>query len=123
MENLELLDVQEIKILCKKYDIGVVGDKKTLIKKLKYFLDPIQDVLNTHPGRKLPQGKTIIGVKTSEKENIFSTEEPVNLIIKVPSNVELISTTLLSLNTVKFQNGILVVTSHKLKFIGETVTL
>jgi hypothetical protein len=75
MENLELLDVIEIKSLCKKYDIGVVGDKKTLIKKLKYFLDPIQDVLNAHPGRKLPQGKTIVGVKTSEKEKL-------NLILK-----------------------------------------
>jgi len=75
MENLELLDVLEIKSLCKKYDIGVVGDKKTLIKKLKYFLEPIQDVLNAHPGRKLPQGKTIVGVKTSEKEKL-------NLILK-----------------------------------------
>jgi hypothetical protein len=75
MENLELLDVLEIKSLCKKYDIGVVGDKKTLIKKLKYFLNPIQDVLNVHPGRKLPQGKAIVGVKTSEKEKL-------NLILK-----------------------------------------
>lgn len=70
MEKLELLDLLEIKSLCKKYDIGVVGDKKTLIKKLKYFLDPIQDVLNTHQGRKLPQGKTIVGVKVSEKERL-----------------------------------------------------
>ena len=45
MEKLESLDLQEIKTLCKKYDVGVVGDKKTLIKKLKYFLDPI------HPSR------------------------------------------------------------------------
>jgi hypothetical protein len=70
MEKLETLELQEIKSLCKKYGIGVVGDKKTLIKKLKYFLDPIQDVLNTHQGRKLPQGKTIVGVKVSEKERI-----------------------------------------------------
>jgi hypothetical protein len=70
MEKLETLDLQEIKVLCKKYDIGYVGDKKTLIKKLKYFLDPIQDVLNTHQGRKLPVGKTIVGVKVSEKERI-----------------------------------------------------
>jgi hypothetical protein len=70
MENLETLDIQEIKALCKQYEIGVVGDKKTLIKKLKYFLDPIQDVLNTHQGRKLPSGKTIVGVKVSEKERI-----------------------------------------------------
>jgi len=75
MENLELLDVLEIKSLCKVYGVGVVGDKKTLNKKLKYFLDPIQDVLNAQPGRKLPQGKTIVGVKTSEKEKL-------NLILK-----------------------------------------
>ena len=48
MENLDTLDLQEIKTLCKKYGIGVVGDKKTLIKKLKYFLEPVADVLNTH---------------------------------------------------------------------------
>lgn len=70
MEKLESLDLQEIKSLCKKYDIGTVGDKKTLIKKLKYFLDPIQDVLNTHQGRKLPQNKMIVGVKVSEKERL-----------------------------------------------------
>ncbi len=34
MENLDKLDLQEIKKICKKYGVGVVGDKKTLIKKL-----------------------------------------------------------------------------------------
>ena len=72
MENLELLDVLEIKSLCKIYGVGVVGDKKTLIKKLKYFLDPIQDVLNTHPGRKLTNGKKIVGVKVNNQEEINS---------------------------------------------------
>ena len=67
MENLEKLDLQEIKTLCKKYGVGVVGDKKTLIKKLKYFLDPIQDVLNTHTGRKLPKEKEIVGVHLNRK--------------------------------------------------------
>ena len=57
MENLDTLDLQEVKSLCKKYGIGTVGDKKSLIKKLKYFLDPIQDVLNTHTGRKIPKEK------------------------------------------------------------------
>jgi hypothetical protein len=33
--ELEKLDLSEIKNLCKKYEIGVVGDKKTLIKKLR----------------------------------------------------------------------------------------
>ena len=72
MENLDTLDLQEIKSLCKKYGVGVVGDKKTLIKKLKYFLDPIQDVLNNHNGRKIPKGKEIIGVSpnSTEKTNI-----------------------------------------------------
>jgi len=46
--DVEKLDLSEIKTLCKKYDVGFVGDKKTLIKKLKYFLDPVQDSLNTH---------------------------------------------------------------------------
>jgi hypothetical protein len=44
MENLNTLDIIEIKSLCKKYGIGVIGEKKDLIKKLKYFLDPIEDV-------------------------------------------------------------------------------
>jgi hypothetical protein len=35
MEKLETLDLIEIKSLCKKYGIGVIGDKKTLIKNLK----------------------------------------------------------------------------------------
>jgi hypothetical protein len=41
MEKLESLDLPEIKSLCKKYGISVVGDKKSLIKNLKYFLDPV----------------------------------------------------------------------------------
>jgi len=75
MENLEKLELQEIKTLCKKYGVGVVGDKKTLIKKLKYFLDPIQDVLNTHTGRKLPKEKEIVGVSATSTEKI-------NLVLK-----------------------------------------
>jgi hypothetical protein len=70
MENLNTLELTEIKSLCKKHGIGVVGDKKTLIKKLKYFLDPIEDVLNTHPGRKIPTGGKIVGVKLEKQEDI-----------------------------------------------------
>lgn len=70
MENLDTLDLQEVKSLCKKYGIGTVGDKKSLIKKLKYFLDPIQDVLNTHTGRKVPKEKEIVGVPVSSTEKI-----------------------------------------------------
>jgi hypothetical protein len=73
MENLNTLDIIEIKSLCKKYGIGVIGEKKDLIKKLKYFLDPIEDVLNTHPGRKLPKDKKIVGVKVFDQEKINST--------------------------------------------------
>ena len=72
MEDLNKLELPEIKLLCKQYGIGTVGDKKNLIKKLKYFLDPIEDVLNTHPGRKLPKDKKIVGVKISDKELINS---------------------------------------------------
>lgn len=70
--DLEKMDLIEIKSLCKKYAIGVVGEKKDLIKKLKYYLDPVTDSLNTHTGRKLPQNKKIVGVKISEKEKINS---------------------------------------------------
>ena len=73
MENLNTLDIIEIKSLCKKYGIGVIGEKKDLIKKLKYFLDPIEDVLNTHPGRKLQKDQKIVGVKVSDQEKINST--------------------------------------------------
>ena len=69
MENLDTLDLQEIKTLCKKYGIGVVGDKKTLIKKLKYFLEPVADVLNTHSGRKTPKNKEIVGSNSTQKTN------------------------------------------------------
>ena len=75
MEKLETLELPEIKSLCKKYGISVVGDKKSLIKNLKYFLDPVVESLNSHPGRKLPDGKKIVGVKTNEKEKL-------NLILK-----------------------------------------
>ena len=34
METIESLDLIEIKSLCKKYGVGVVGNKATLIKKL-----------------------------------------------------------------------------------------
>jgi hypothetical protein len=70
MEDLNKLELPEIKSLCKQYGISVVGDKKTLIKKLKYYLDPVEDVLNTHPGRKLPKDKKIVGVKVDNQENI-----------------------------------------------------
>ena len=70
MEDLTKLELPEIKILCKQYGIGIVGDQKSLIKKLKYFLDPIEDVLNTHPGRKIQKNQKIVGVKVSEKEKI-----------------------------------------------------
>ena len=53
MEDLNKLELPEIKTLCKQYGVSVVGDKKTLIKKLKYYLDPVEDVLNTHSGRKI----------------------------------------------------------------------
>ena len=35
--ELDKLDLVEIKSLCKKHGIGVIGDKKTLIKNLKYY--------------------------------------------------------------------------------------
>ena len=78
MEDLNKLELPEIKTLCKQYGIGTVGDKKSLIKKLKYFLDPVEDVLNTHPGRKLQKNQKIVGVKTNEKEKI-------NTILKMKS--------------------------------------
>ena len=68
--NLEKLDLPEIKSLCKKYDIGVVGEKKDLIKKLKYFLDPVEETINVHSGRKIPKDKKIVGVKINEKEKL-----------------------------------------------------
>ena len=71
MENLNNLGLPEIKSLCKKYDIGIVGDKKDLIKKLKYFLDPVEGTLNVHTGRKLPPNKKIIGLKVSEKDKLY----------------------------------------------------
>ena len=72
MENLNDLSLPDLKNLCKKHGISVVGDKKSLIKKLKYFLDPVQDVLNTHTGRKLPKEKEIVGVKVDSTQNINS---------------------------------------------------
>ncbi len=70
MENLNKLELPKIKTLCKQYGIGNVGDKKTLIKKLKYFLDPIEDVLNTHPSRKILKGKKIVGIKVTKQADI-----------------------------------------------------
>lgn len=70
--DLEKMDLIEIKSLCKKYGVSVVGDKKSLIKNLKYYLDPVVDTLNTHTGRKLPSDKKIVGVKISEKDKINS---------------------------------------------------
>jgi hypothetical protein len=75
MEKLETLSLPEIKNLCKKYDIGTIGDKKDLIKKLKYFLDPVEGTLNQHTVRKLPPNKKIVGLKVSEKDKL-------NLILK-----------------------------------------
>jgi hypothetical protein len=73
MEDLNKLELPEIKSLCKEYGIGTVGDKKTLIKKLKYFLDPVEDVLNAHPGRKLQKDQKILGIKVSDQEKINAT--------------------------------------------------
>ena len=70
MEDLNKLELPEIKLLCKQYDISPVGDKKSLVKKLKYYLDPVEDVLNTHPGRKLPKNKKIVGVNVNKNEEL-----------------------------------------------------
>ena len=43
MEKLDTLDLLEIKQLCKKYGIGTVGDKKSLIKKLSEWIIDILD--------------------------------------------------------------------------------
>ena len=75
MENLNDLELSEIKSLCKKYNVGAVGDKKNLIKKLKYYLDPVEGTLNQHTGRKIPSNKKIVGIKSSEKDKL-------NLILK-----------------------------------------
>jgi hypothetical protein len=73
MENLNELGLPEIKSLCKKYEISPVGDKKDLIKKLKYFLDPVEGTLNQHSGRKIPPNKKI-------KEVFFITHLGINII-------------------------------------------
>jgi hypothetical protein len=70
MEDLNKLELPEIKSLCKQYGIGTVGDKKSLIKKLKYYLDPVENVLNTHSGRKIPKDKQIVGVKADKNAEI-----------------------------------------------------
>lgn len=70
MNDLNTLELTEIKSLCKKYGIGTVGDKKTLIKKLKYYLDPVEGTINTHTGRKLNKNQKIVGAKLFEKEKI-----------------------------------------------------
>jgi hypothetical protein len=70
--DLEKMDLIELKSLCKRYGVSVVGDKNSLIKNLKYYLDPVVDTLNTHTGRKLPSDKKIVGVKISEKDKINS---------------------------------------------------
>lgn len=70
MDDLNTLELTEIKSLCKKYGIGTVGDKKTLIKKLKYYLDPVEGTINIHTGRKLNKNQKIVGVKLFEKEKI-----------------------------------------------------
>lgn len=75
MENLNDLSLPDLKNLCKKHGISVVGDKKSLIKNLKYYLDPVEGTLNTHGGRKLPEGKKIVGVKEGNKDTT-------NLILK-----------------------------------------
>jgi hypothetical protein len=68
MEKLDQLDLLEIKSLCKKYDISVVGDKKSLIKNLKYYLDPVEGTINVHTNK---NGlKKIVGVKVNEKEKL-----------------------------------------------------
>jgi hypothetical protein len=68
--EFDKLDLLEIKSICKKYEISSVGDKKTLIKKLKYFLDPVEGTLNSHTNRKINPNKKIVGLKISEKEKL-----------------------------------------------------
>lgn len=70
MDDLNTLELTEIKSLCKKYGIGTVGDKKTLIKKLKYYLDPVEGTINIHTGRKLNKNQKIVGVSVNKTEEI-----------------------------------------------------
>ena len=68
--EFDKLDLLEIKSICKKYEISSVGDKKTLIKKLKYFLDPVEGTLNSHTNIKIKTNKKIVCLKISEKEKL-----------------------------------------------------
>lgn len=70
MENLENITLTEIKKLCEKYNVKPVGTKKSLIKKLEYYIKPVVSTLNSHNGRKLPKDKKIIGLKVSEKDKL-----------------------------------------------------
>lgn len=68
--ELDKLGLIEIKNLCKKQGISSVGDKKTLVKNLKYYLDPVEGSINNHHNRKIPSDKKIIGIKIEEKEKL-----------------------------------------------------
>lgn len=70
MEDINKLELSEIKVLCKKYGISPIGDKKSLVKKIRYYTDPVEDVLNTHPGRKIPEGNKILGVRIENREEL-----------------------------------------------------
>lgn len=72
MEELSKLDLTEIKSLCKKHGIGIVGDKKSLIKKLNYYLEPVKGTLNTHPNRKFNDDQKIVGIHVHDREKLNS---------------------------------------------------
>lgn len=69
-DDIKDLSLQELKIICKEYRINKSGTKSQLIKRIWDTIKPEPVYIHSHPASLSPEGKKIIGAKTSETDKL-----------------------------------------------------
>lgn len=69
-DDLKTLSLQELKIICKDYKINRSGTRAELIKRIWDHVRPEPVVVHSHPASLSPDGKKIVGAKTTETEKL-----------------------------------------------------
>ena len=69
-DDIKDLSLQELKIICKSYRISVGGTRPQLIKRIWEHVKPEPVVIHSHPASVSPEGKKIVGAKTTDTDKL-----------------------------------------------------
>lgn len=69
-DDIKDLSLQELKIICKEYRINKSGTRAQIIKRIWDHVKPEPVVVHSHPASLSPDGKKIVGAKTSETDKL-----------------------------------------------------